>query len=69
MVGQGVKVSDSGVASGDEGVLEAIGGCDGVMVAITVGVSSADMVSVAADGVTIRVNDGVGVVSRSENNQ
>ena len=68
-MGQGVKVSDSVVTSGDEGVLEATGGCVGVKVAITVGVSSTDRVSVAEDGVTVSVDDGVRVVSRSENNQ
>ena len=69
LVGQGVKVSDSGVALVDAGVLDAIGACDGVTVVITVGVLPVGKVSVAASGVTANVDDGVGVVLRKENNQ
>jgi hypothetical protein len=71
LVGQGVKVSDSGVAFGDEGVLDAARCWVGVMLAITVGVSSTDKLSVAADGVavTVCVDAKGGVISRRENNQ
>ena len=69
LVGQGVKVSDSGVISGDKGVLVAMGGFVGVKVAITEVAWPAGMVSTALVGVAVGFEDGVGVVSRSAKNQ
>lgn len=69
LVGQGVKVSDAGVASGTPGVLDKMGDSTGVAVAIEGGVSSTGTVSVTGVGVTVSVEEGVGVVSRSQKNQ
>ena len=69
LVGQGVKVSDAGVASGDKGVLVALVGFDGVRVPITEVASFAGKVLIALVAVTVWVDEGVGVRSRIENNQ